>query len=85
MPVTKLRKIGNSMGVIIPKIFLDAFQSENVDLKMVNGQLIVTPVVEENPRAGWVEMFEKAKRKGELDNQEILIEDTIDDFKEWTW
>jgi len=48
MYTQKIRKIGNSDGVIIPKPFLDALgltPGEEVELKIIDGQLALKPVV----------------------------------------
>lgn len=49
---TKIRKIGNSRGVLIPTALLAKCRSENeVELHVHNGRLVMEPV--KAPRAGW--------------------------------
>jgi antitoxin MazE len=60
----KLVQIGNSKGVRIPKALLEQAGLEGeVDLRLDGRQIVIGPKVEREPRAGWVEAFERAIAK----------------------
>lgn len=63
---TKLKKWGNSFGVIIPKEIID---SEN----FIENQEIEILIVKENPNA-LKELFGTLKRKGNKTTEEIMRE-----------
>ncbi|MCL1654915.1 hypothetical protein M2T28_20025 [Elizabethkingia miricola] len=80
---TKVRKIGNSFGIIIGKKLLEQAEvKEEVSLSIEDSKIIIE-AVKSNPRAGWEEMLLKAKS---LEDKEFL-EDFENEFDktEWTW
>ena len=82
---TKITKIGNSQGIIIPKIIIEQCKLiDRVNLEVKDNNLIVSPVVN-NPRQGWEEAIIAA---GVDEKDELLMEDYLEhswDEKEWTW
>ncbi len=57
---TSLRKMGNSVGMIVPSIILKeigATAGMAMDVTVEAGKVVVTPIV--NPRAGWAEDAER--------------------------
>jgi antitoxin component of MazEF toxin-antitoxin module len=81
---TKVRKIGNSFGIIIGKKLLEQAEvKEEVSLSIEDSKIITIEAVKSNPRAGWEEMLLKAKS---LEDTEFL-EDFENEFDktEWTW
>lgn len=81
--ITKVRKIGNSFGIIIGKKILDQVALTGEVSLTVRDSKIIIQAVEENPRANWDKMLLKAKS---LDDQEIppYFENDFDKT-EWTW
>lgn len=81
---TKIRKVGNSAGVILSKeIIRQANIQEAVNIEVAKDKIIITPV-HKNPRAGWEKQLIKA---GSLQDKELLAEEFPNEFdeKEWTW
>ncbi|MCP1251446.1 hypothetical protein NK212_06230 [Elizabethkingia sp. S0634] len=80
---TKVRKIGNSFGIIIGKKLLEQAEvKEEVSLSIEDSKIIIE-AVKSNPRAGWEEMLLKAKS---LEDTEFLEEfENEFDKTEWTW
>jgi antitoxin component of MazEF toxin-antitoxin module len=81
---TKVRKIGNSFGIIIGKKLLEQAEvKEEVSILSIEDSKIIIEAVKSNPRAGWEEMLLKAKS---LEDTEFL-EDFENEFDktEWTW
>ncbi|HWH82113.1 MAG TPA: AbrB/MazE/SpoVT family DNA-binding domain-containing protein [Burkholderiaceae bacterium] len=55
MTVTALRKLGNSLGVIIPKPLLaQVGLTSAAEMKVENGAIVLRPV-KGRPREGWAE------------------------------
>ena len=82
--ITKIRKIGNSSGIIISKTMLDQLNIEPKDeLELyVEGDKIFIQKVKQ-PRKDWAEQFIKA---GSLEEVEEVIEFPNDfDSEQWTW
>lgn len=53
---TVIRKIGNSQGVLIPKFLLaEAGFEAAVDMAVEDGTIVLRPVRDRTPRAGWAE------------------------------
>ena len=81
--ITKLRKIGNSKGVIIPSQFLKECQFDrDVSIRVDNKAVIISNP--EQSRSGWSEAFSKSLSR----DNDFLIDDTIAngfDEKEWSW
>jgi antitoxin MazE len=83
--VTKARiiRIGNSRGIRIPKILLEAAQlPEEVELRAEPGRLIVEAA--QPPRAGWAELARDMADK-ELDEMLDAPTPTRFDQDEWEW
>jgi antitoxin MazE len=62
-----IRKMGNSHGVIIPKLLLEevgAAPNDPVDLKVKKGRIVITPA-RPGPRAGWAEASKALTAAGE--------------------
>lgn len=83
---TKIVKIGNSRGLIIPKKLLSTFgEATQVDIHVKDGELIITPLVENKARSNWEQIFYDAIATGFTpENDEIDIENDFDK-KDWTW
>lgn len=83
---TKIRKIGNSAGILLSKSILNISQIDEKDpirLTAIEGKIVIEKV--RKPREGWEEQFLKAKA---LEDTEMFIDDTISndfDKEEWTW
>jgi len=80
---TKIRKIGNSVGIIISQKILDQVAvKKEVNLSVKDSKIIIE-AVKENPRENWEEMLLKAKSLEDND----FLEDFDNDFdkSEWTW
>ncbi|UOE42339.1 AbrB/MazE/SpoVT family DNA-binding domain-containing protein [Chryseobacterium suipulveris] len=81
---TRIRKIGNSSGIIISKAMLDQLNIEPKDeLELyVEGDKILIKKVKQ-PREGWEEQFKNADL---LEGEEDLMDfnNQFDD-EEWTW
>lgn len=80
---TKVRKIGNSVGIIISQKILDQVAVKKEVNLFVKDSKIIIEAVKENPRENWEELLLKA---GSLKDSEYL-EDFENDFdkSEWTW
>jgi len=80
---TKVRKIGNSVGIIISQKILDQVAvKKEVNLSVKDSKIIIE-AVKENPRESWEEMLLKARSLEDND----FLEDFDNDFdkSEWTW
>lgn len=81
---TKLRKIGNSLGVVIPKPFLtdaNLTASDLVTITVDYGKIVLEKA--SSPREGWEEMILKAK-----EHEEPYISSDLEnkfDREDWTW
>ena len=82
---TRIVRIGNSQGIRIPKLLLEAagLQGE-VDLTTKRGLLMIRPA--HGPRAGWAEAFQEMALNGD---DAILVDIPIGlsewDEEEWEW
>ncbi len=78
-----LIKIGNSIGIRIPKSLLQQCNfKKNVTIKIVDGNLILSP--DNGPREGWEDAFKKMAQAG--DDQLLDIETSSSfDKDEWEW
>lgn len=82
--ITKVRKIGNSYGVLLNKKLMEQINiKDEVSLSVMDNKIIIEPI-SSNPREGWEEMFLQA---GSLDDNENFFEniETQFDKEEWTW
>jgi len=80
----KLKKIGNSKGLIIPKKLIEMCGlDDEVFMTVEDGHIIISSA--EAPRAGWEKQFEKANAGKSIDNE--VIDHISNDFDEteWTW
>lgn len=81
---TTIRKIGNSSGIIINKVMLDALRIEEKDeleLSIQEGKIIISKAKE--PRKNWKEQFLNAGSAND-ESLEMDFQNEFDD-KEWTW
>ena len=63
---TVIRKIGNSQGVLIPKPLLAETGLEtDVDMTVENGAIVLRPIRDHEPRAGWAEAAREIAGKGD--------------------
>ena len=81
---TKLRKIGNSSGIILSKRILEQLEIEEKDelkLQVKDGKIIIEKISE--VRGNWKEQFVKA---GSLNDEdyEMTFSNQFDE-EEWTW
>ncbi len=90
----RLVRIGNSRGVRLPKAVIEqAGLTEQVELSVVDGQVIIRSATEKHPRAGWDEAFAKALAElgpGALEREREEWADWQNmsnkfDEEEWTW
>ena len=81
--LVRVRRIGNSQGVILSKNMMEQCDIKDLVNVEVKGNAIVIEPATQCPRAGWEQQFELAK-SGSEDN---LIEEFSNDFddSEWTW
>ncbi|MRI64202.1 AbrB/MazE/SpoVT family DNA-binding domain-containing protein [Ornithobacterium rhinotracheale] len=81
---TKLRKIGNSKGLILSKkILQDTNIKDRVKIK-TKGSKIIIEAFKENPRKDWEQQLLEA---GSLNDRKFFfgeIENNFDE-NEWTW
>lgn len=82
--VQKIRQIGNSKGIIIPKTFIDTCSiKEEVKISVKNGSIIISPL-DNSVRNGWREQFEKALQNNEVpDNSDFEVIINEFDSDEW--
>jgi antitoxin MazE len=53
---TTIRKIGNSQGILIPKpMLVEAGMETEVDISVENGTIVLRPIRDHQPRAGWAD------------------------------
>lgn len=81
---TRIRKIGNSSGVILSKRILDELNIEPKDeltLMVKDGKIVIQKI--EETRENWKEQFVKA---GSLTDKEAVMDFPNQfDEEEWTW
>jgi antitoxin MazE len=82
--IVKVRKIGNSVGVLLSKAILDQCSIKDEVSLEVKGNTIVIHPVTTKPRQGWKEQFLQA---GSLEDKELLMGEFDNSFdqEEWTW
>lgn len=77
---TRLRKIGNSRGVIIPSSVIEQLHIENeVEMTVQDGVLLLKPSA--SLRAGWFDNYEAAKDVEPLSEMKELDSEQQD----WEW
>ena len=63
---TAVRKIGNSQGVLIPKPMLaQTGMGGDVDISVENGAIVIRPIQDHQPRAGWAQAAREIAAKGD--------------------
>lgn len=63
---TAIRKIGNSQGVLIPKpILAEAGLDVDVDISVENGAIVLRPIQDRPPRAGWADAAREIAAQGD--------------------
>lgn len=63
---TAIRKIGNSQGVLIPKPMLaETGLDVDVDISVENGTIVLRPVQDHTPRAGWADAAREIAVQGD--------------------
>lgn len=84
---TRIRKIGNSSGILLSKGILEQCQiaeDDSVELSVVNSKIIIEKS-QKHPREGWEEQLMRANAC--QDNERFVDDDLENDFDrdEWTW
>jgi antitoxin MazE len=84
MVTTQLTRIGNSLGVRIPRsiLRLAGLEGPRLELKLVDGGLLLAPG--RCPRQGWKEAFQQMHEAGE-DRLLARTAGTKFDEAEWEW
>jgi antitoxin MazE len=63
--LTTIRKMGNSQGVLIPKLFLQQVGlSDQAEMQVEDGALVLRPI-KPKPRAGWAEASKAIAEAGD--------------------
>ena len=79
---TKIVRIGNSMGIRIPKPLLEQTGlSGEVEIEAKGRGLVVRPLA--HPRAGWAEAFRQMAEAGE--DKLLEMPSSRWDEEEWEW
>lgn len=61
---TKIIKIGNSQGILLPKSFIKGSElGQELELVVEKNQLIISPI--KKAREGWDELFQKMNAAGD--------------------
>ena len=82
--VVKVRKIGNSAGIILSKSIMEQCAiKDEVKIEVKGDSIVITPV-QKKPRENWEESFIKA---GSLTDHSTIIPNISNNFddEEWTW
>ena len=81
-----IRKIGNSLGIILPRPLLQqAGISGEVTLELIDGAIVLKAATA-HPRADWDEQFRKAEEAGYVPDADLFGGMTTEfDKAEWTW
>ena len=82
---TKLVRVGNSKGVILPKKALDKLGANDNEIQVeVNNESIVLKPLKRNTRKGWDKAFKKMHKAGD---DKPVTNDFFDDetFNDWKW
>ncbi|MDE1193486.1 MAG: hypothetical protein PW786_15270 [Arachidicoccus sp.] len=84
MLLTKIRKIGNSAGIILSKETLKHLDmQEFVSVDIEKGKIVISPV-KRNPRENWEKQLLNAGAKNDSDKMLDNISNQFDQ-EEWTW
>jgi antitoxin MazE len=81
--LTKIRKLGNSRGVLIPKPLLKQAGLEDQAEILVEGNTLVLRKPKKTPRQGWAEASKQIAARGE----DALVLGDFDNEADadWTW
>lgn len=80
---TKIRKIGNSFGIIISKKILEQIDvTDEVSLTVKDSKIIIE-AAKSKPRKDWEEKLLKANSS--QDNESLEFFDNDFDKTDWTW
>ena len=81
---TRLIRVGNSQGIVLPKKLLQQYHlTGEVDLQPTPEGLLITPVAPPR-RQDWDARFQQAIAQGQAPEGELL-EGFADDFEETEW
>ncbi len=84
--IAKIIKIGNSLGIRIPKTVLkQTGLKEEVELEVRGSNIILKP--KKQNRSGWADFFRTMAKNGDdllLDKEALPVQNSWDD-KEWEW
>jgi antitoxin MazE len=84
---TRLIRVGNSQGIVLPKKLLQQYHlAGEVDLQPTAEGLLIKPVVKTR-RQGWDERFQQAIAQGQAPEGELLegFPDEAFEETEWQW
>ena len=84
---TRLIRVGNSQGIVLPKKLLQQYHlTGEVDLQPTPEGLLIKPVVKTR-RQGWDERFQHALAQGQAPEGELLegFSDEAFEETEWQW
>lgn len=79
----KVRKIGNSKGIVIPQKFLKTLQTDNEEIVIeVDEKGILLKSNDQSPRKGWAKAFKRMAKNGD---DTLLVPDVFEDeiFEKW--
>ena len=82
--VLKLRKIGNSTGILLSKTLIEQCAiKDEVSVVVKDGSIIIAPV-KKQPRNGWEQQFIDAGSLSDYENPMDNLQNKFDE-EEWTW
>jgi antitoxin MazE len=81
--LTKIRKLGNSRGVLIPKPLLEQAGLEDQAEILVEGTTLVLRKPKSSPRQGWAEASKQIAARGE--DRHVLPDFANEADVDWKW
>ncbi|HVK96378.1 MAG TPA: hypothetical protein VM368_01110 [Flavisolibacter sp.] len=81
--ILKVRKIGNSEGIVIPQKYLQIVKTEDQTVKLdIDENGILIKAAKESPRKGWGKAFKRMKKNND---DKLLLPDVFEDeiFDAW--
>jgi antitoxin MazE len=79
----KVRKIGNSKGIIIPQKYLNIIENNREEISIVvDNDGILLKYNEQNPRKGWTAAFKKMAKNND---DKLILPDVFKDEKLPEW
>ena len=79
----KVRKIGNSKGIVIPKKYLSIIENDNEEINIaVDNDGILLKSKKQAPRKGWAAAFKKMAKNND---DKLLMPDVFKDEKLPEW